>query len=216
MLSQFSRTLLNAGRISLPRASPIAPVYGTRLLQSSAALDRRVLVGVDGAGYSDKAFHEACITIHKTNQKDDLYLFIVPALPTATYSFVFDESYSATLKQVMERSADEAKKILNDYKKKAVDEYNIDPLNVHAVIGLHMGSTRLELLNAVEEFKVDLLVLGSHGRGAMKKLFLGSTSDYLVHHAPCDVMICKLTSAEREKYEKLGMLDHPAEEPRKK
>lgn len=37
--------------------------------------------------------------------------------------------------------------------------------------------------------KADLLVLGSHGHGAVHDKLLGSTSERAVHHAPCPVVI---------------------------
>ena len=35
----------------------------------------------------------------------------------------------------------------------------------------------------------DLLVVGSHGSGALKRLMVGSTSDRLVRLAPCPVIV---------------------------
>ncbi|KAF3556416.1 hypothetical protein F2Q69_00010234 [Brassica cretica] len=36
-----------------------------------------------------------------------------------------------------------------------------------------------------------ILVVGSHGYGAIKRAVLGSVSDYCAHHAHCSVMIVK-------------------------
>ncbi len=41
------------------------------------------------------------------------------------------------------------------------------------------------------ETKVDLLVVGSHGRTGLTKLLLGSVSAHLVGHAPCSVLVVK-------------------------
>jgi nucleotide-binding universal stress UspA family protein len=35
----------------------------------------------------------------------------------------------------------------------------------------------------------DLLVVGSHGRGELPGMHLGSVSGYCVHHAPCPVLV---------------------------
>jgi len=40
----------------------------------------------------------------------------------------------------------------------------------------------------------DLIVVGSHGRGAVGRLFLGSVSDYVVRHARCPVMVVRPSS----------------------
>lgn len=50
---------------------------------------------------------------------------------------------------------------------------------------------RTVLCSAAEKHRADLLVLGSHGYGAVKRALLGSVSDYCAHHAPCSVMIVK-------------------------
>jgi nucleotide-binding universal stress UspA family protein len=35
----------------------------------------------------------------------------------------------------------------------------------------------------------DLLVVGSHGRGELPGMHLGSVANYCVHHAPCPVLV---------------------------
>lgn len=37
----------------------------------------------------------------------------------------------------------------------------------------------------------DLLVVGSHGSGVIKELFLGSVSNYCAHHSPCPVVLVR-------------------------
>lgn len=37
----------------------------------------------------------------------------------------------------------------------------------------------------------DIVVVGSHGRGAMGRLFLGSVSEHVVRHAPCPVLVVR-------------------------
>ncbi len=47
------------------------------------------------------------------------------------------------------------------------------------------------IVEAANEWKPDLLVVGSHGRGFWGRLTLGSVSDAVVHHAPCSVLIVR-------------------------
>uniref|UniRef100_A0A7N0UI94 UspA domain-containing protein n=1 Tax=Kalanchoe fedtschenkoi TaxID=63787 RepID=A0A7N0UI94_KALFE len=53
------------------------------------------------------------------------------------------------------------------------------------------GDPRNVLVEGVEKHHASLLVLGSHGYGALKRAVLGSVSDYCAHHAHCSVMIVK-------------------------
>jgi len=53
------------------------------------------------------------------------------------------------------------------------------------------GSATHELFTGAEEFKADLLVVGSHGRSTLGRLFLGSTSQWLLNEAHCSVRIAR-------------------------
>lgn len=53
------------------------------------------------------------------------------------------------------------------------------------------GDARNVLCEAVERHGADILAVGSHGYGAIKRAVLGSVSDYCAHHAKCTVMIVK-------------------------
>ncbi|XP_058762369.1 universal stress protein PHOS34-like isoform X2 [Vicia villosa] len=53
------------------------------------------------------------------------------------------------------------------------------------------GDARNVLCDTVEKYHASILVVGSHGYGAIKRAVLGSVSDYCAHHAHCTVMIVK-------------------------
>jgi len=54
------------------------------------------------------------------------------------------------------------------------------------------GDPRSELVEAARKAKVDLLVVGSHGRTGMSRLLMGSVAAHVVAHAQCSVMVVKL------------------------
>jgi nucleotide-binding universal stress UspA family protein len=45
------------------------------------------------------------------------------------------------------------------------------------------------LIGVAERESADLIVVGSRGLGAGKRVFLGSVSSKMAHHAPCSVLI---------------------------
>jgi len=54
--------------------------------------------------------------------------------------------------------------------------------------GKSLGET---LVRNAEDLLVDLVVIGSHNRGALGKIMFGSVSDYVVHNLKCPVLIVK-------------------------
>jgi nucleotide-binding universal stress UspA family protein len=47
------------------------------------------------------------------------------------------------------------------------------------------------IVSAAEAERVDMVLVGSHGRGAVGRLFLGSVSEHVVRNAPCPVLVCR-------------------------
>ncbi|XP_054806178.1 universal stress protein PHOS34-like [Prosopis cineraria] len=59
------------------------------------------------------------------------------------------------------------------------------------------GDVRNVLCEAADKFDATILVLVSHGYGAVKRVVLGSVSDYCVQHAQCSVMVVKRPKIKR-------------------
>jgi nucleotide-binding universal stress UspA family protein len=53
------------------------------------------------------------------------------------------------------------------------------------------GSPTWELFSKAEEWRADLIVVGSHGRSALGRLFLGSISQWLLNEARCSVRVAR-------------------------
>ena len=47
------------------------------------------------------------------------------------------------------------------------------------------------IVSAAEAERADMIVVGSHGRGAVGRLFLGSVSEHVVRNAPCPVLVVR-------------------------
>jgi len=53
------------------------------------------------------------------------------------------------------------------------------------------GSPKELIVDEAKRWGADLIVVGSHGRGAVGRFFLGSVSLYVATHAPCSVEIAR-------------------------
>jgi len=47
------------------------------------------------------------------------------------------------------------------------------------------------IVEAAEAERVDMVLVGSHGRGAVGRFFIGSVSEHVVRHAPCPVLVVR-------------------------
>ncbi|KAH7517075.1 universal stress protein PHOS34 [Ziziphus jujuba] len=83
------------------------------------------------------------------------------------------------LKRIAARVLENAKELCHS---KSVDDVLLEAVE---------GDPRNVLCEAVEKHHASVLIVGSHGYGAIKRAVLGSVSDYCAHHAHCSVMIVK-------------------------
>ncbi|XP_010519347.1 PREDICTED: universal stress protein PHOS34-like [Tarenaya hassleriana] len=85
----------------------------------------------------------------------------------------------ADLKKIAARVVEKAKEICHS---RSVSDATVEVIE---------GDARNVLCEVVERHHASVLVVGSHGYGAIKRAVLGSVSDYCAHHAHCSVMIVK-------------------------
>ena len=56
---------------------------------------------------------------------------------------------------------------------------------------VEVGDEAETVCRVAEELGVDVIVVGSHGRTGLERLFLGSVSEHIVRHAPCAVLVVR-------------------------
>ena len=57
------------------------------------------------------------------------------------------------------------------------------------------GSAWPEVVDYAKEESADLVVVGSHGRTGLRRVFLGSVAENVVRHAPCSVITVKVDAS---------------------
>jgi nucleotide-binding universal stress UspA family protein len=65
-----------------------------------------------------------------------------------------------------------------------------DP-NVAVEHHLKQGDSATEILQYAQQIKSDLIVMGTHGRSGLGRLFLGSVAEQVLREAPCAVLTVK-------------------------
>ena len=57
---------------------------------------------------------------------------------------------------------------------------------------VRLGHVRTTVVDVGDKWHADLIVVGSHGRKGLKRILLGSVSDYVARHACCSVEIVRM------------------------
>jgi nucleotide-binding universal stress UspA family protein len=63
-----------------------------------------------------------------------------------------------------------------------------DRERLHAQLVLRHGSPFVEIVRYARDADVDLIVMGTHGRGPIAHMLLGSVAEKVVRKAPCPVL----------------------------
>lgn len=140
----------------------------------------RILVAIDGSEDSSKAADMAIELAKKNNAA----LFVV----TVVHNPVFAHSdQGAPAQQPVDKARTEAEVFL----KAAVSKAEAQGLKVRGEIIENVPSIVDAIDDYAEEWKVDLVVVGTRGLSGLKKILLGSVSAALVARAPCSVLVVR-------------------------
>jgi len=104
-------------------------------------------------------------------------LHVVEPLPGYGYAFIGSAEIEL---QLIDESKKQLAKLAKKYSVNAKDQY------------VEIGPPKAEITRVAEDQKVDLIVVGSHGRHGFVENLLGSTANAVVHHAKCDVLTVKI------------------------
>ena len=109
--------------------------------------------------------------------------------PTSSFSEVkTPDTHSLRRQPIIIDLVDTADTGLHDFAEKNLKD--IAPVQVMVAV----GRPAEEILRVAREEKVDLIVMGTHGRTGVRHLLLGSVAEAVTRHAPCPVFTARISS----------------------
>ena len=141
-----------------------------------------VLLCTDGSDVSIEALRAAIPLLAPAERTVLVTVESSVAVDTTTGSgFTIDES-TDDVGGLIETTGDlAAMRILEETR----DALDLDDLELMAIVG-RPGRAICEL---AVDLSATVVVIGTSGRGGLRRAVLGSTSDYVVRHAPCPVVV---------------------------
>jgi len=143
---------------------------------------RKVLVAIDGSPMSEIAVR--WLGCHPWAPDTEFtFLCVLPPLPHQ------GGSGKVASEELENRAVQEDKIILaiND----TISRCSPRILQNSCAVNIATGDPSHKIVDCVNSLKIDLVVLGSHGRTGLEKLLLGSVSSSVAGRAPCSVLVVK-------------------------
>jgi nucleotide-binding universal stress UspA family protein len=150
------------------------------------SLFKGVLVAVDGSPNSVRAADMA-IDLAK---KSGAHLYVLSVIPTPVYAATGVQGAVGS-GAVAEGILDRSKKEAEGFVAEVVSRAEAEGLKVRGEITENVPSVVEAISDYAQEWRVEVVVVGTRGLSGFKKLLLGSVSGGLVSHAPCSVLVVR-------------------------
>ena len=156
----------------------------------------KILIAYDGSDCADRAIDDlwrAGLPPEAEAVVISVADVLLPVPPPSSYEVVesvFSNNVPAVAKNVRERAlraVDEARELALAGSERLKAHFPAWQVRAEAC----GNSPAWSVIKKAEESKADLVVVGSHGRTAMGRFFLGSVSHTIVTNAPCTVRIAR-------------------------
>lgn len=138
---------------------------------------KKILVAHDGSKLSDKALKKALEIALRFGAN----LTVLTVIPELYLTELSDMDRQRIMEALTEETTMAMEKIRSTLASKSVEAKTIT----------RQGMPAEKILETAKKMKVDLLVVGSHGRHGAKKFLLGSVSTKVVEYSTCPVLIVK-------------------------
>ena len=139
---------------------------------------KRILIAVDESAF---AAHAADIGIELAKSLKAEMAFIHAVDPSVGRA-ASEIGVSADKLIAMEEQ--DAKHLLSAFRERA----GASPA---ALEFLEIGKPATKIVEAAKSWPADLIMIGSHGRGGVARLLLGSVAEAVVRHASCPVLVVR-------------------------
>lgn len=158
-------------------------------VQATAEAPKRVVaVAVDGSENSRAAFEFYVCNVRKDGDK--VYLVHSVEINSVLHSTQWYSSpYSFDKEMLLKLLEEEKMKI--KHKLEGFAEWLKRDGCDGVVKSIHSESPGQGICKAAEEIGANLIVIGTRGMGKLRRTFMGSVSDYVLHHAHVPVLICR-------------------------
>jgi len=144
----------------------------------------KILIGTDGSELSVEAAQRALAML--ATPTDVVLLTVLTEVPGEDAGGFEGSVYTPEEREQMwEQEKSEASQELD----RTADAIRTPGVEVERRVAI--GSPAEAICDVAKDVGADVIVVGSHGRGFVQRVLLGSVSEHVVRHAPCPVLVVR-------------------------
>ncbi|CAH3124442.1 unnamed protein product [Pocillopora meandrina] len=153
-------------------------------MDNNTAGERRIVIGVDGSQHSARAFQ--WLVKNMCNMETDRLLVVHAYEPPsmAVYPYAHGSAYYEAMQLSLKKDKKELEELWQMYERKC-KHYKLN----YKLFNEESCKPGEAICKVANEEDAHFIVVGSRGCGTLRRTFLGSVSDYCLHHAHIPVAI---------------------------
>ena len=155
---------------------------------------KKILVAMDMSEMSEEVFAQALavaqqqgkatmMLLHVLSPEEDNSPLPIPPDMTELYPAVGNDFTLEAWREQWEEFERQGLEMLRSHGEEAAR------MGLNVEVKQISGSPSKNICKLARDWQADLIIIGRRGRSGLKEIFLGSVSNYVLHHAPCSVLI---------------------------
>jgi nucleotide-binding universal stress UspA family protein len=153
---------------------------------------KKILLALGESAESQEILSAGLTLAEKLNAEVLLLHIINPLTPTGYSPLV-----GGMFPMVNEIALDQYAKEWREYEQRGIDQLQTcadqaKDRGIQVEVSQNFGNSGSMICEVAKSWSADAIIMGRNQKSMLSEAFLGSTSSYVLHHAPCSVMVIQL------------------------
>jgi nucleotide-binding universal stress UspA family protein len=148
---------------------------------------QKILVAIDGSECSRSIFDRALV-LAKANRSELMLLHVLTLLddfyPGEAYFAVTEAALNSYAEQLAQREQAQTQQL-------QLLKVEATAAGIPTEVIQKIGDPGKMICQTAKTWNANLIAIGRRGLSGLSELLMGSTSNYVLHHAPCNILIVR-------------------------
>jgi nucleotide-binding universal stress UspA family protein len=143
----------------------------------------KIMLAIDDSEFSGDILQAVVAQFRTENTEVRVLHVLQPAMPVPPPQMA--PGYAPELEDQMKPARELVERIAGELRR----------AGFKADTAIEIGDPRERIIDSATEWRADLIVVGSHGRGGFRRFLLGSVAEFVARHTKCSIEIVRTPTA---------------------